>query len=358
MFDRGGSSRRDCVTAGQIARLWGLGDIRIGDAIGRPPPGAPAQQFAPPMLETVVVPARRADRGALRTALAQLAEQDPLINLRQDDMRHELLVSLYGEMQKEVIQATLAADFGIDAGFRESTTICIEHLAGTGAAVEVIGVPPNPFLAGVGLRVEPGRAGSGVQFRLGIELGALPLAFLKAIEATVHETLRQGLRGWPAADCAVTLTHSGYWPRQSHAHGTFDASMSSTAGDFRHLTPLVLVTALQRAGTTVHEPVHRFRLEVPADTVGPLLPVLGRLGAAAQAPVMLGPACVLEGDIPAARVHELGLELPGLTRGEGVLESAFDRYQPVRGPAPSRPRYDHNPLNRREYLRQVVRRVR
>ena len=155
------------------------------------------------------------------------------------------------------------------------------------------------------------------------------------------------MHGWQVTDCVVTMTHSGYWPRQSHAHAHFDKSMSSTAGDFRNLTPLVLMSALRQAGTSVHEPVHRFRLEVLLDTAGfPLLPVLGRLGAVAQAPSMLGTACVLEGDIPAARIHELGLALPGLTRGEGVLESAFDRYQPVRGPVPSRPRYDHNPLNR------------
>jgi hypothetical protein len=49
--------------------------------------------------------------------------------------------------------------------------------------------------------------------------------------------------------------------------------------------------------------------------------------------------------------------LPGLTRGEGVLESAFERYRPVAGAAPTRPRSDHNPLNRKEYLLHVVRRV-
>jgi len=346
VFDRGGAPRRGWVSAGRIARLWGLGDIRIGDAIGAAPPGVPGRHFAPPMMETVVVPGRAADRGALRVALARLAEQDPLINVRQDDAGQEIHVSLYGEMQKEVIQATLAADFGLDVGFRETTTICIERLAGAGAAVEVIGVPPNPFQAGVGLRAEPGPAGSGVQFHLGIELGSLPLAFLRAVEAAVRETLRQGLHGWAVADCAVTLTESGYYPP------------SSTAGDFRGLTPLVLMTAVQRAGTTVHEPVHHFRLEVPADAAGSVLPVLGRLGAAAAVPVTLGSACLLEGDIPAARVHELGLELPGLSRGEGVLESSFDRYRLVRGPVPSRPRSDHNPLNRTEYLLRVVRRVR
>ena len=45
--------------------------------------------------------------------------------------------------------------------------------------------------------------------------------------------------------------------------------------------------------------------------------------------------------------------LPDLTRGEGVLESAFAGYRPVDGPPPSRPRTDRNPLDRTDYLRRV-----
>ncbi len=157
VFERGPAVPRPSVAAGQIGQLWGLSDVRIGDTLGEPGtlPARPA--FAPPTLETVVVPRRPADKGALHIALAQLAEQDPLINLRQDDVRQEMLVSLYGEVQKEIIQATLAGDFGIDAGFRETTAICIERPVGTGAAVEIIDQEPNPFLATVGLRIEPAR---------------------------------------------------------------------------------------------------------------------------------------------------------------------------------------------------------
>jgi ribosomal protection tetracycline resistance protein len=153
------------------------------------------------------------------------------------------------------------------------------------------------------------------------------------------------------------MTHSGYYARQSHSHGTFDKSMSSTAGDFRNLTPLVLTDALRRAGTVVLEPMHRFRLELPGDLVGTIAPVLVRLRAVTLTSAPHGSVTVLEGDIPAARVHELERRLPGLTRGEGVLECAFDHYEPVRGAVPDRPRTDLNPLNRKEYLLHVLRRV-
>ena len=167
---------------------------------------------------------------ALRAALGQLAEQDPLINVRQDDARQEILVSLYGEVQKEVIQATLAADFGIDASFRETTTICIERPAGSGAAAEFMGEQANPFRATVGLRIVPAPAGSGVRFRLGIERGALPLAFQKAVEETVHQTLREGLRGWQVTDAVVTLTHSGFTPPRAVPAGASGRAQPGISG--------------------------------------------------------------------------------------------------------------------------------
>ncbi|AVH54947.1 MULTISPECIES: elongation factor G [Streptomyces] len=370
VFDHGTDVRAEQVPAGRIGKLWGLGEIRIGDAIWGSPRASAAERggvprkayehfFAPPTLETVVVPGPGTDKRALHLALTRLAEQDPLIGLRHDEIRQEISVSLYGEVQKEVVQATLADDFGLDVTFRETTPLCIERPVGRGAAVEFNKKDPNPFLATVGLRVDPAPAGSGVAFRLEVELGAMPYAFFKAVEDTVRQTLGQGLHGWQVTDCTVTMTHSGYSPRQSHAHQGFDKSMSSTGADFRGVTPLVLIEALRRADTQVYEPMHRFRIEAPVDTLGALLPVLAGVRAVPQTTETRGAVCVLDGTLPAAHVHGLGQQLPGLTRGEGEVESAFDHYAPVArgGTVPERPRTDHNPLNRKEYLLNVTRRV-
>ncbi len=281
VFDRGTTERRPHAVAGEIAKVSGLGAIQIGDAIGEPPRRGSEHHFAPPTLETVVVPAPD-DRRALHEALTQLAEQDPLIGLHQDEARQELSLSLYGEVQKEVIQATLAADFGLDAEFRETTPICIERLTGTGEAVERMPrgrSARHPFLAGIGLRIDPAPARSGMSFRYEIELGSLPSGFMKAIAETVPEALRQGIHGWEVTDCVVTLTHSRYAPRQSHSHQGFSKAMSSIGSDFRFLTPLVLMTALRRADTVVCEPIHRYDLEVPADLLPVMYPILARLEA-------------------------------------------------------------------------------
>jgi ribosomal protection tetracycline resistance protein len=351
VFRGGPAEQAGLVQAGQIARLTGLTGIQVGDRIGTGPTAAPGY-FPPPTLETIVVPDHPAGRPALHAALTQLAEQDPLINLRQDEVRHDLLVSLYGEVQKEVIQAMLADDFGLPVTFRETTVICTERVAGTGEATELMSDPANPFKATVGLRVAPGAPGSGLQFRVAVERGSIPAPFLKAIEETAFSALRQGLRGWPVADGVVTLTRTGYVPALPSGW----SNLSTTAGDFRNLTPLVMLAALRRAGTVVCEPVSSFGLEVPLLSVPAVMTALARLGAAGQTAVPGGASCVIEGEIPAARLHDLQQLLPALTSGEGLLETGFSGYRPVTRAAPRRPRTDGNPLSRPEYLLWIQRR--
>lgn len=86
------------------------------------------------------------------------------------------------------------------------------------------------------------------------------------------------------------------------------------------------------------------------------MPALARPGAVPQTPARRGASCRLGGEIPAARVHELQ-RLSALTRGEGVRDYAFARYQPVRGTLPTRPRSAHHPLDRKGCLLHVLRRV-
>src|SRR5262249_60162431 len=85
--------------------------------------------------------------------------------------------------------------------------------------------------------------------------------------------------------------------------------------------------------------------------------IVSRLAAAARARDLQQGSGVREGEVPAAPGRALEQQLRVLTRGEGVLECGFDGYRPLRGEIWSRPRSDHNPLNRKEYLLHVQRGV-
>jgi ribosomal protection tetracycline resistance protein len=348
-----------------MAAIRGLGTVRVGDALGVPPTGDGATaRFPRPTLEAVIFPASREEQGSLRAALAQLAEQDPLIDVRQDDHRHEIAVSLYGEVQKEVIQATLERDYGIAADFRETTVVCIERPARLGEAEEVIRarthtnitgrsspLSENPFLAALALRIEPAPFGSGIEFRADVDQRLVPLylfktteAFLGQIDTYVREALTEGLAGWEVTDCRVTMTDCGY------------SSPRTSASDFRRLTELVLATAIGRAGTWVCQPLADLSLEIPSSTAPAVLAALGRLGGRVTGQFSSNGLTRAGAVLPVARVRGLQHQLPGLSMGEGILETRFGGYQPIAENPPKRPRSRPSPLDRDAWLASLAKR--
>lgn len=320
------------LKAGEIGKVWGLEKVRVGDAIGDV--GNTLSTFAPPTLEAEVVAENPDQQATLHAALKQLTEQDPLINLRQDGQK--LYVSLYGEVQKEVIAATLAQDFGVEAVFEQTQPICIERPIGAGYAVKLLQEEANPTSATVGLQIEPGKPGSGVVFKLGdIPPRLLPLYiykntsnFIAHMEQYVQDALQRGLQGLEVTDCIVTMTDCDYYVGDGPGKPISDTP-KTTAADFRKLTPTILRAALRQAQTKVCEPICKFTLELPDDALSKVLPALAKISVAPYATEVHAETYTLKGYIPSACIHDLQQQLPDLTGGEGFLEYAFERYEPI-----------------------------
>ena len=273
-------------------------------------------------------------------------------------------MSLYGEVQKEVIGATLQRDYGIAADFRETTTVCIERPAGVGEADEVIHAKTktnitgrsspqstNPFLATLALRIEPAAPGSGLEVRFKVEPRYIPLylfktpdMFVSQLTAYIHEALVEGLSGWQVTDSLVTVADCGY------------ASPVTSAADYRRLTELVLTTALARAGTWVCEPLADVSLEMPSPTAPGVLGAVGRLGGRITGQFTAGGLTRASAVLPVARVRGLQHQLPGLSMGEGILETRFGGYQPIGEDPPRRERSRPSPLDRDAWLASLARR--
>ncbi|MBW8087053.1 GTP-binding protein [Streptomyces hygroscopicus subsp. hygroscopicus] len=370
-------SARGPLTAGNIARIKGLPGVRVGDRLGAAPgpsaggeegdegdgradsahsansansanrpngddrgdsahsahsahrdgrDGAQQPHFAAPSLQTLVH-AREPGAAAasrLHTALLDLADQDPLIHARAMP-GGATSVLLYGEVQKEIIAATLVQDYGIEADFEPSRPVLVERPSGIGEARhEIARTGHTGPWATVGLRVEPTARGAGVVFGYETELGALPRAFHTAIEETVHETLFHGPRGRSVTDCRVVLVRSGF------------IGPVSTAGDFREVTPRVLGQALERAGWRVYEPYHAFELEIPTEALAAVTARLAAAEADIGESVDGATGRLLRGEIPARRVHGFERVLPRLTHGQGVWWSRPCADRPLRaGAAPA-----------------------
>ena len=336
-----------------MATVRGLGAVRVGDAIGEPPPG-----------EAVTAASRgrrsrpsssRAGRaaGLAPAALTQLAEQDPLIDVRQDDHRHEIAVSLYGEVQKEVIQATLERDYGIAADFRETTTVCIERPARVGEAEEVIRaktktnitgrsspLSTNPFMATLALRIEPAPLGSGIEFRSPTSSRASSRCTCSR-RPSVRDPdggLRprgadRGSAGWQVTDCRVTMTDCGY-ASPGHDRGRLPAADPARPDDRARA---------RRHG--VCEPLADLALEMPAETAPGVLAALGRLGGRVTGQFSAN-GSRRSAVLPVARVRDAPAPAARAVDGGGDPRDAPGGYQPIgddppkpgRAPEPARPR--------------------
>ncbi len=321
-FDRGAETRPGSAVAGDIATVVGLGEIAIGDQLGHWDAARSGRQFLPPGLESVVQPRDPADRIALFQALQQLSEQDPLIDARLEGVDEELTVSIYGEVQKEVLAARLESEYAVAAEFLPTRTVHVERVAGSGEGYAETAMGN----ASLGLRVGPAPVGAGLDYALGegVERGYLLPSFHVAIEDALDRELAEGLHGWRLTDLRVRVTHSRF-----HAP-------TPSAGDFRRLTHLAFREALGRAGTTVCAPLSSFELVVPAEALTAALSMLVGHGATPE-PVEVGPGrCLVTGTMPTSEVGPFERRLPDLTSGRGVLLTQPAGHVPVPGPPPTR----------------------
>jgi ribosomal protection tetracycline resistance protein len=133
-------------------------------------------------------------------------------------------------------------------------------------------------------------------------------------------------------------------------------SPATSAADYRRLTELVIATALERAGTRVCEPLAELSLEIPTSTAHGVLAALGRLGGRVTAQFSANGLTRAGAVLPVARVRSLQHQLPGLSMGEGILETRFGGYQPIGDDPPTKPRSRPSPLDREAWLASLARR--
>jgi ribosomal protection tetracycline resistance protein len=274
VFDRGASARARCRPADREAVGPRRRADRRRDRRGRrrrrtPLRAADARDGRRPRA--------RADGRAARRARRSSPSRTRSSTCASDEGRHELSVSLYGEVQKEVIEATprrrLRARRGVPRRRRRSASSArSESVRRSRSSGRVRRSSPT-----LGLRVGPrSRSAPASRSGLDVKVESIPLyvykdseEFRSALEATVHDTLRQGLFGWEVEGLRRRRHPVRATPRPTRRRRTSASSPRSCSW-----------RALREAGTAVCEPIHRFHLELPADTVGPALAEIARTATA------------------------------------------------------------------------------
>lgn len=303
------------MTAGDIGVLYGIKSLHIGDIIGIPCNKIKRVSIAKPTLTTRVNPINQEDRNKLFTALTLLSEEDPLLELSGNSIEKEVHINLFGEIQMEILKTVLKDSYDIDVEFSDTTTIYKETPKGVGSAVSHMYSNGIPFAAGVGIKVEPIKRGEGLKYVTEVSYGSLERPFQNAVKEAVLQTCKQGLFGWEVTDIKIIFNFSQY------------NSVSSTPADFRNLTPMVLMEALDNAKTDLLEPYYEFELKVPKDVSGRAMSDLEKMRALFDESDVNGDEFIVKGLIPVDASKNYNLELASYTEGKGIFYTRLYGYK-------------------------------
>lgn len=274
----------------------------------------------------VLTPVRDRDDARLSAALARLDEIDPGLALATDEATGHAAVMLQGPMHLRRVLASLAETFGVEVtdspaapSYRETIAKPVSkhyrHRKQSGGAGQ---------FADVQLEVRPLGRGEGFAFAETVKGGAVPRAYIPAVEAGCRDALEDGPLGFRVTDIAVTLTDG-----KAHAVDSSDFA-------FRTAARQGVKAALAEGSPVLLQPIDRITFHVPSVFSGALVQLVGALkgqvlgfDANPDAPGW----DIFRALLPAAAHDDIDRSLGGATQGTAWYEAAFDHYEELHGKA-------------------------
>jgi len=326
------------LCAGDIAGLCGLSSVISGDIIGDRQAVPETIKWVRPLLRVSVSATGETDFQSLARALAILNEEDPLLDCFASNNTGEMIISVTGVIQTEVISELLRERFKVEAYFGQPSVIYKETPSGVGNGADSYTMP-KPCWAVLSFIVEPAPRGSGITYECQVSPKYLPYRYQNHVKTAVSRTLKQGLLGWEVTDVKVTLVNGQY--HEIHTHPL----------DFFVCTPMALMKALLDCGTLLLEPILSFYITAPEECGRRIIGEIIKMRGTFESPIIDNKRFEIKGLIPVASSLEFPVRLASITAGQGILSTRFHSYEECpKEIQSSSPRKGVNPLERSKFI--------
>jgi elongation factor G len=310
------------IGPGDIGAVAKLKEVLTGDVLvtGETTVEFPPIDLPTPLMSFAVTARDQADEDKLNASLRRMIDEDPTLELHHDEETGDLILSGLSQMHVEVVAGRVERRFGVamdlappHVPYHETIT---REAQAEGKHKKQSG--GRGQYADCWLRVEPLPRGAGFEFVDKVVGGAVPRAFIPAVEKGVVEALKQGdLGGYPVVDVRVTLYDGKHHP------------VDSSEMAFKIAGSLGVRAALAQAGPVLLEPVMRVEVTVPAEHVGD---VMGDLNARRGHPLGMearGHDEIIRAEVPMAEMLGYANDLRAMTGGRGDSTMEFDHYAQV-----------------------------
>ncbi|MEK3673667.1 translation factor GTPase family protein [Paenibacillus sp. FSL R10-2771] len=329
------------LEAGDIAVVYGLSGVQIGDVLGQPEAIPQEAKLAVPLLTVRVFWGADADDHKVIAAFQELADEDPLLDTQWLQEERELHIKVMGPIQLEILDSVLQERFGLKVTFGQPSVIYRETPSRAGEGY-VAYLMPKPCWAILRFQIEPGPPGSGLVYESLVRSSDLLPQYQNETARRVPEALQQGLRGWEVTDLKITLVEGNHhvW----HTHPL----------DFAVATPMAIMDGLAHTGTSLLEPILQVRIVVPEENGGRVMNDLVQMRGIFEPPVLQGDRMIIEGRLPLATSLDYPVTLSSYTKGRSTFTSFFAGYEPCPPDVTAeRTRRGVNPLDQAKYILSV-----
>lgn len=296
------------LEAGDIAVIYGLSGVRIGDVLGHPGAIPEEAKLAVPLLTVRVFWEPDMDDHKVIGALQELADEDPLLDAQWLQDERELHIKVMGPIQLEILNSVLEERYALKVTFGQPSVIYKETPARAGEGF-IAYTMPKPCWAILRFQIEPGPPGSGLVYDSKVRSSDLLPQYQSETARRVPEALQQGLYGWEVTDLKVTLTEG-----QHHVWHTHPL-------DFAVATPMGIMDGLARVGTKLLEPILQVRIVVPEENGGRVMNDLVQMRGTFEPPVLQGERMIIEGRLPLATSLDYPVSLSSYTKGRSTFTS-------------------------------------
>lgn len=300
------------AVCGSICAITGLEGTYAGQALGREN-NDNASVLSPVLNYKINLPAGT-DPLMMLPKLKMIEEEEPQLHIEWNESFKEIHVQVMGPVMIEVLQNIIKERFDCDVTFSEGSIVYKETIADK---VEGIGhFEPLRHYAEVHLILEPGEAGSGMQYELDCSDDMLAKNWQRLIYTHLCEKTHKGvLTGSALTDVKITVV-------AGRAH-----NKHTEGGDFRQATYRAVRNGLMQAESVLLEPFYEFTLILDRQYIGRAMTDFERMGAQFEINDN-GDEAVIKGAGPVATVGNYQAEVNAYTRGKGVLRLKMSGYRP------------------------------
>ena len=319
--------RLDVARAGDLVMAAGLRFAKTGDTLCPPDKQLQLEQmeFLKPVIAIAVEPKTNKDLDKLNETLAKLADEDPTVEVREDENTGQTLLAGMGELHLEVLIDRLNREFNVEVKTGNPSVVYRETIRETVTTEETfertIDEEKEEKIYGrakVSLKPLPRDEGSRfIDGRVETNKASHPLGdkFIQSIEEGCLEALEAGpVDGYRVQDVEITLESVDTDPEQ-----TTEVALRVAAGN-------AVRSGLKLGRPVLLTPLMSVEISVPDENAGSVVGDLSSRGARIDGVDADGTQSIVRATAAMTSMFGYSTKLRSITGGRGTFSMRFDRF--------------------------------